>query len=138
MRGEGVNAITVHGRPLLLVEVGGGAETHMVRQAEGLDAKPAVERDRIDGSIRVCPGRVAIGRGVGSSGLGVERIHLSLDRERRRLADSADHRTAPTALVVVPNSTHGRAGSSADAEPERRSLVGRVAMRAQESDCAKA
>lgn len=48
MPGEGVNTITVLERPLLLVEVGGGAETHMVRQAEGPSALPAVERDRID------------------------------------------------------------------------------------------
>ncbi|MBI2705631.1 MAG: hypothetical protein HYX32_10135 [Actinobacteria bacterium] len=45
---EGVNAINVLGRDLLLVDVGGGAETHLAREAEDDAGRAAIERDRFD------------------------------------------------------------------------------------------
>jgi hypothetical protein len=47
---EGVNAISVLGRHLLLVEVGGGAETHLAGTAEDSSARAAVAVGRADRS----------------------------------------------------------------------------------------
>jgi len=53
---EGVNAISVLGRDLLLVEVGVGAEIHLAAEAEDGSGRPAVERDRYeDGSWTSVP-----------------------------------------------------------------------------------
>ncbi len=48
MGGEGVNATIVLGRELLLVEVGGGAETHLAEAAGDGPARPAVDAERFD------------------------------------------------------------------------------------------
>lgn len=48
MSGEGVNAISVLGRDLLLVEVGGGAETHLAGAARDALGRPAVDAERFD------------------------------------------------------------------------------------------
>lgn len=42
MAGDGVNAISVLGRDLLLVEVGGGAETHLAATAEKASGRAAI------------------------------------------------------------------------------------------------
>jgi hypothetical protein len=45
---EGVNAISVLGRDLLLVEVGGGAETHLAGTADDASARAAIAGGRTD------------------------------------------------------------------------------------------
>lgn len=55
MPAEGVNSISILGRDLLLVDVGGGVETHLAATDDSPTARAALAEGRLDASAAPRP-----------------------------------------------------------------------------------